>query len=458
MDFRLVAAVLASKTLKGIIRVFGGGGTAAPGLLAEYIDPLALKKLSKFYQPTILVTGTNGKTTTSRLLGSLLNEAKVQYIHNRSGSNLLRGLIGTLIDDVQISLKRNKVALLEVDEATLPYVISQTNPKIIIFNNLFRDQLDRYGEVEKIRKTWLKSLLHLESSSVLILNSDDHSVSHLAEKTKAEAVFFGIEDDSVSIGKLPHASDFTSCINCGADLKFEGIYMAHLGKYKCTNCNLKRPQPDVYAKKVYLLRTDGFLADIATPKGDIKVKVSLPGLYNVYNCLATISAALALGLDLSLIKRGLEFAKPAFGRTEKIQIGGKSIFIGLVKNPAGFNEILRTIFKDDAKKYILIAINDKIADGRDVSWLWDVDFEHFVKKIARLWISGLRARDMALRIKYTGFYLPFKINPNIQEALENAIDILPDGQTLYVLPNYTAMLSLKKNLAKLGISKFFWQD
>jgi len=199
MDIRLTAAILASKTLKRVIRIFGKGGTAAPGLLAEYIDPLTLKKLSSAYESTVIVTGTNGKTTTSRLFGSLLETAAIPFIHNRSGSNLLRGIIGTLTDNVNLGKNKRKVALLEVDETTLPYVISQTNPKIIVFNNLFRDQLDRYGEVEKIRKIWLRSLSNLDSSSVVVLNSDDHSVAHLATETKAKVVYFGIEDRDVSI-------------------------------------------------------------------------------------------------------------------------------------------------------------------------------------------------------------------------------------------------------------------
>ena len=458
MDIRLTAAILASKTLKRVIRIFGKGGTAAPGLLAEYIDPLTLKKLSSAYESTVIVTGTNGKTTTSRLFGSLLETAAIPFIHNRSGSNLLRGIIGTLTDNVSLGKNKRKVALLEVDETTLPYVISQTNPKIIVFNNLFRDQLDRYGEVEKIRKIWLRSLSNLDSSSVVVLNSDDHSVAHLATETKAKVVYFGIEDKAASIGNLPHASDFTSCIVCSSDLEYGSVYMAHLGKYACNSCGLKRPSPDIYAEKIYLHAAEGFVADIVTPRGKLQVKLNLPGIYNVYNSLAAISAGLVFGLDLKTIKTGLESAKPAFGRTEKIEIGGKTIFLGLVKNPAGFNEILRTLFKENSKKYVLIAINDKLADGRDVSWLWDVDFEFFIRKITKLWVSGIRAKDMALRLKYTGLDVPTKVEQNLERSLEEAVDMLPEGETLYILPTYTAMLEIKKNLADLGVGKYFWKD
>lgn len=458
MDIRLISAVTASKALKLVIRTFGGGATTAPGLLAEYIDPLSLKKLAKYYEHTLIVTGTNGKTTTARLLGSILNCAKTTFIHNRSGSNLLRGVIGTMVDNVTFTRGKRISALLEVDELTLSTVVNQTNPKVLVFNNLFRDQLDRYGEVEKIRKIWMRALAQLDKNNILVLNSDDHSVSHLGSVGGAKVIYFGIEDKALSLGKLPHASDFTSCIVCGGKLDYDEIYLAHLGRYRCASCKLTRPKPDVYAEKIYLDETRGFKATIVTPKGRLEVKIKMPGLYNVYNSLAAISAALALKIDLETIKKGLEQANPAFGRTEKLTIDGKSLFIGLVKNPAGFNEILRTIFRKDEKKYALFAINDLIADGRDVSWLWDVDFELYIKKIRRLWVSGIRASEMGLRIKYTGAHLPIEIEEDLAKALEKAIDGLPSGETLYILPTYTAMLKIKKILAGIGVSSNFWED
>ena len=457
MDSRLLTAITTSKILRTTIRLFGGGATAAPGLLAEYIDPLALQKLAKRYTSLIFVTGTNGKTTTARLLGNILDRAGFSFIHNRSGSNLLRGIIGTLVNN--FGNGKANIALLEADEATLPAAIRQTNPNIIIFNNLFRDQLDRYGEVDTIRSLWQKALIHLNPKSVIILNSDDHSVAHLGKGSKATVIYFGLEDKNLSIGKPPHASDFTNCIACGKQLTYDEVYMAHLGKYKCPDCGLVRPQPDVYASNVRLIAEKGFEATISTPKGEIKIKSQLPGLYNVYNCLAAAAAGVVLGIKLEKIKEALELSNPAFGRTERLELEGKKIFIGLVKNPTGFNEVLRTIFEGKGKKNVLIAINDLIADGKDVSWLWDVDFEFIVSKIRRVWISGIRASDMALRIKYTGAKgMEIDVDSNLETALAKAIDGTQIGETLYILPTYTAMLALKKILARAGVGGQFWED
>lgn len=456
---RMLTSLAAAKSVRSLIRIFGGGATAAPGLAAEIIDPKSLAKLSKLFSNTILVTGTNGKTTTSRLLGNILQEAKISFLHNRSGSNLRRGIIGTITEEIGLLPKLSKkLALFEVDEAVLSTIASETNPKLIIFNNLFRDQLDRYGEVDKLRKLWQKTLEHLPAATVVVLNSDDHSVAHLGTKTRAKIIYFGIEDQKLSLSKLPHASDFTSCISCGKDLLFDAVYLAHLGRYRCPTCGLSRPKPNVYAQEIYLDATEGFRAKIQTPKGELTLKIPLPGLYNVYNSLAAIAAGLVLGVDLRTIQTALEKSKAAFGRTEQLEVEGKKLFIALVKNPAGFNEILRTIFRSGEEKLVLIAINDALADGQDVSWLWDVDFEVLAGKVRRVIASGTRAHDLALRLKYTGAGLEVDIEENLEEALDRALGRLPFGETLYLLPTYTAMLRLKKILASRGVGGQFWED
>lgn len=460
MDVRFWAALISASVLRTGIKISGGGATAAPGLLAEYIDPKALKKLGKYFSRVILVTGTNGKTTTSRLLGNILRESRAAYIHNRAGSNLLRGLINTLSENVPIFSSTRKIPLLEVDEPTLFPTINSLDPAVIVFNNLFRDQLDRYGEVDKIRKIWKKSLLQLDASTTLVLNSDDHSVAHLAHATKAKIVYFGIEDKNLSIGKLPHASDFTNCISCGGNLRFEEVYLSHLGKYQCNECGLKRPAPDIYARKVVLDSENGFTAEIVTPRGVLNVKVSLPGIFSVYNVLAAVSAALALQIDLNTIKKALQKTKAAFGRTEQITLDGHKIYIALVKNPAGFNEILRVLSEGTGERNILIAINDFIADGRDVSWLWDVDFEEILSsgRIRKLWISGARAKDMALRVKYANRKLEPFVEEDVAKVLEKAIEGTPKSEKLFILPTYTAMLAIKAYFAKKGAAENFWED
>ena len=458
MDPRFFAAKFASSSLKFFLRAGGSGGTAAPGLLASYLDPNSLKKLNAYVSDFILVTGTNGKTTTSSIVGSILENSKLDYIHTREGSNLVRGVVGSLINKTPLFPSTNKpLALLEIDEATLPLVISQTSPKIIVINNLFRDQLDRYGEIDTIRKIWHKALKNLDDTTTLILNSDDPSIAHLASGTKAKVIYFGIEDKKYALSGLPHASDYTSCIVCGSELKYDTIYMSHLGKFRCTSCGEKRPKPDIFAQEITLEDEAGFKAIINTPEGKISVKTSLPGLYNVYNSLAAISTSLALNIPLQKIIQSLRKFEAAFGRTEIVKVGDKKLFIVLVKNPTGFNEIIRTVFPKNKKRYCFIAINDLIADGRDVSWLWDVDFEVMKGKTEKVVVSGIRSADMSLRLKYAGIKTD-SLNSNISEALEAAYNSLPAGETLFVFPTYTAMLEIKSSLAKKGYGGKFWED
>ena len=458
MDLRFGVAKFSALFLKTVLRLLGSGGTAAPGLLASRIDPNALKKLNAYISDTVLVTGTNGKTTTSRIIGTALEKTEVPYIHNREGSNLLRGVVGSLIIKTSVFPKTKRpLSLLEVDELTLPAVITQTSPKIITINNLFRDQLDRYGEIDSVRRIWQSALKNLDDSTTLVLNSDDPSISHLASKTRAKTIFFGIEDKKYALSGLPHASDFTSCVVCGTELKYDIVYMSHLGRFRCSHCGEKRPRPDVFAKEISLDDESGFKAQIVTPEGNFTIKTSLPGLYNVYNSLSAISTLLALNIPIQNIIQSLKNFEAAFGRNEILKVGKKKLFISLVKNPTGFNEVLRTIFSKQKKRYSFIAINDLIADGRDVSWLWDVDFEHMKGKSAKTYVSGIRASDMQLRLKYSGIRAE-NLNLDIGASLDNAYEILPDGETLFIFPTYTAMLEIKRFLVKKGYGGRFWEN
>ncbi len=458
MDPRFIAAKLAASILKFGLRFAGSGGTAAPGLVANYIDPKALKKLSAYVSDVILVSGTNGKTTTSRIIGASLDAANIPYLHNREGSNLIRGIVGTLINKTPILPQARKpLALLEVDEAALPLVISQTSPRIIVLNNLFRDQLDRYGEIETIRRLWQKTLRNLDKLTTLVLNSDDPSVAYLAHGTKAKVVYFGIEDKTHILKNLPHASDFANCTFCGHELKYEAVYLSHLGKYKCPSCKKVRPKPDIYAQNIKLNNVSGFSCSIITPEGKLSVKTSLPGLYNVYNSLAAISCALSLNVATQKTIQALKNFQAAFGRTELLSISNKKLFLALAKNPTGFNELIRTVFMKSEKKYVLIIINDLIADGKDISWLWDVDFELMKGKIKKIWVSGIRAPDMSLRLKYAGLEIE-GFNSDIEETLESAYSIMPEHETLFVFSTYTAMLETKNYLSKKGYGGRFWED
>jgi len=474
----LAAAVSAGKVSALATRLLGrGGGTALPGLVAQTVYPGVLRAVTaQLPDGSLMVSGTNGKTTTSRMIASILQAAGMPPLHNRSGSNLERGLISTVVGAATPagSLPSSyRSGLFEVDEAAMPVVLGAVRPRVLLLNNLFRDQLDRYGELETIYGKWRMALPRLSSDARLVLNADDPAIAALTitQGLRAKTLTFGIEDAAYTLGELPHAADSISCPRCNSRLDYSLILLSHLGHWRCPNCGLERPKPDVAAVQVRLNGTESSHVSLRLPDGQVEIKVGVPGLYNVYNALAAVAATLAFGVDVGHIKAGLEQFTAAFGRIERVAIpgeGDKSLLMALVKNPVGFNEVLRMLFlPDDAEAGsphdLLIIINDLIADGRDVSWLWDVDFEVLTTSphpLGNVHVSGIRAADMANRLKYAGIAADtIKTDPSLDTALDAAVAALPAGQTLYVLPTYTAMLSFRKLLHDRGwVQSQFWED
>jgi len=479
----LIAAVNAAKASALAARLLGrGGGTALPGLVAQAVYPSVLRALtSQLPEGSIMVTGTNGKTTTSRMLGSILEAAGKQPLHNRSGSNLERGLVSTMIGAATRGggLPRDlRVGLFEVDEAALPNVLPTIRPRVALFNNLFRDQLDRYGEIDTIFRKWQSAIPKLGQRSKVVLNADDPAVASLAntEELHASVFTFGIADSRYALATLPHAADSISCPRCNSRLDYSLILLGHLGHWRCPSCGLSRVRPDVAATQVRLHGTDNSELSLITPAGPMHVTLKVPGLYNVYNGLAAISAALAFGISPRYIQEGLENFTAAFGRIERVAVPGdegKNLLMALVKNPVGFNEVLRMLFplegmegeeeQSPNPKHLLIIINDLTADGRDVSWLWDVDFEVLVTSphpLGRVHVSGIRASDMGVRLKYAGVDSDMMtVEPSPERALDAALRDLPPGDTLYVLPTYTSMLAFRKLLHSRGwVAGQFWEQ
>lgn len=477
----LVAAVAAGKASALATRLTGrGGGTALPGLVAHTVYPGVLRALTaQLPEGSIVVTGTNGKTTTARMLGSILQAAGLAPLHNRSGSNLERGLVSTVVGAATPSgglPSKLRAGLFEVDEAAVPCVLPAIRPRVALFNNLFRDQLDRYGEIDIVYRKWRDAVSRLPASATIALNADDPAVAglSLAPNLRAHLFAFGIDDPRYGLGALPHAADSISCPRCNSRLDYSLILLGHLGHWRCPNCGLERPHPDVVAKRIRLHGTESSDLSLDTPVGPMEVTLPVPGLYNVYNGLAAVSAAIAFGVAPQHIKAGLEKFSAAFGRIERVLIPGgegKSLLIALVKNPVGFNEVLRMLFppgereglEPAAPRHLLIIINDLFADGRDVSWLWDVDFEILAGEpglTGRVTVSGIRAGDMAVRLKYAGLDPAIlKLEVEIEDALDEAIRSLPEGDTLYVLPTYTAMLQFRKLLSTKGwVQDQFWEQ
>ncbi len=457
MDFSFQLSLLTAKTLKTVITKTGGGATAAPGLASLYVDKNILKKLASNLKTTILVTGTNGKTTTSRLIGDSLDKLEIKYIHNRQGSNLERGIVSSFLSQTSVKGKvEAETALFEVDEAALGAVISKLSPTVLVITNLFRDQLDRYGEVDNIRKIWEKCIANLDESTTLILNADDPTLAYLGQNLRCKVIYFGIEEKNLLNKEIPLAVDNIKCPSCSSELNYSGYFISHQGHYSCPKCSFTRPKPDILASDIKILpnRSEFELKDGSDFNLDLTIKI--PGLYNIYNCLSSYAALKAAELSVDHFALTLRDFKPVFGRAEKLSHQGRNIVVALAKNPTGFNEIINTYLTREPQT-VLILINDLIADGRDVSWLWDVNFEQLSEKNHKFITSGIRGTDMALRLKYAK--IPnFENIADVSGALEKGLSEIPQNDTLLVIPTYTAMLGLKKLFVKKGISGEFWED
>jgi len=342
-----------------------------------------------------------------------------------------------------------ELGLLEVDEAWLPEVARQLEPSAIVLSNLFRDQLDRYGELETLAERWAEMVAVGPPTTALMLNADDPLIADLG-RGRPQVTYFGIEDADLALPGLQHAADSKHCRNCGHAYLYEVAYLAHLGRYRCPNCGRERPAPTVVARRVRLRGMEGSDIELETPQGSTTVSLPLPGVYNVYNALSAAATALELGVDLEQVRAGLETVSAAFGRTERLRVGGRDLSILLVKNPAGANEVLRTLLLAEAELDVWVALNDGIADGRDVSWIWDADFELLAGRVRRVTCSGTRAEEMALRLKYAGVSAEPRVERDVGRSLDLALADGADGAPLYALPTYTALLELRDLLAARG--------
>ncbi len=433
-----------------------GGGTTIPGLLLNRLRPEATAEMALTIPGgVILLSGTNGKTTTARLVRAALDASGTRVVANTAGSNLERGVATALLNSEGAEL-----ALFEVDEAALPGLMAQTRPRVVTLMNLFRDQLDRYGELEHLVDRWREAVAELDPAATVIYNADDPAVAEIAAR-HPNSMSYGIEDPRVGRDRLPHAADTTECRHCGASLHYEMVTIAHLGRWSCSECGLARVQPDVRATRVELHGLDGQRLAIATPQGPIELSLRLPGMHNSYNALAATATAVALNLAPETIGPALAKREAAFGRAERTQIGKVKVTTLLAKNPAGANENIRTMLLEDHPLHLLVLLNDRTADGQDVSWIWDVDYELLLDggRLASLTVSGDRAYDMALRFRYAGLEPgQLSVVPSVPAALNAALQSSSPTGDLYVLPTYTALLEFQAVLADRGLVPSFWED
>lgn len=428
---RLGFAVSIAKSVTFFVRSLRlGAASVLPGSIARRIEPRILELLSQQVKNgVILIAGTNGKTTTALLLCSILTKKGFRIAHNSTGANLENGLATALIDNANLLGKLNiDYAILEVDENIVPKVLKPLKPRIILCLNLFRDQLDRYGEVDTISKRWTKVISTLPETTVVIPNADDPTLSYLGQQLPQRVLFFGLNEPENYLEAIPHAVDSIYCPRCGHALDYQGVYLSHLGDFTCPSCGFSKSKPTLFSPEWPQI---------------------LVGLYNKYNTLAAVTAAQELGVDAVSIKDTINHFQAAFGRAEDLVIDGKRVRILLSKNPVGTNETIRVVTQSSDKTTLLV-LNDRTPDGTDVSWIWDVDTEKLVERGGTLVVSGDRVYDMALRLRYSQSSVESHINlivePDLQQAIATALEHTPTHETLHILPTYSAMLEVREIL------------
>jgi UDP-N-acetylmuramyl tripeptide synthase len=468
MALALAPKLALARAVGALSRLQGGGATSMPGKVLMRLEPGAIGALgARLPRGSVLVSATNGKTTTAAMAAGIFEHAGLGLVHNQAGANMAGGIATTLLAAARPHGRiAGELGLFEVDELWLAGLVGQLHPRAILLANLFRDQLDRYGELETIADRWHDALSR--SDARLVLNADDPQIADLGRE-RADVLYFGVDDESLAMPGMAHAADAKHCQRCGAPYLFDAIYLGHLGHYHCESCGQTRPVPAVTASDVTLEGVRSARFRLRTPAGDAEVKLGLPGLYNVYNALAAAALASALEVPLPSIVAGLSGTRAAFGRAESLTVsvngagsqepgGSRELRILLVKNPAGANEVLRTLALEPGEHDLLVVLNDNIADGRDISWIWDVDFELLADRIRLVTCSGTRAAELALRLKYAGIDTArIHVTDDLEAALREASADRPaDGAPLYALPTYTAMLSLRELLVARGEASSAW--
>jgi UDP-N-acetylmuramyl tripeptide synthase len=477
MTTALDVKVAAARAAGVLSRRAGRGGTSLPGKVLMRLDPHAIARLAaRLERGSAVISATNGKTTTAAMAAEILERAGARLVHNRAGANMAGGVATALMDGPRDA----DTGLFEVDEFWLDQVVDDLRPRALLLANLFRDQLDRYGELDSIADRW--AAVAARTPAALVLNADDPTVADLGRMREpggsgppgrarepdgpgppgrarepeagggARVTYFGVDDDAMALPAMQHAADAKHCRRCGAPYRYDAVYLGHLGRYHCDSCGATRPEPQIAATDIVLEGVRGARFTLRTPAGERAIALPLPGLYNVYNALAAAALTLALGATLDRVAAGLQAVSPAFGRAETLRVAHRELSILLVKNPAGANEVLRTLTLEDGEHDVFAVLNDNIADGRDVSWVWDADFEVLAPRVRRATCSGTRAAEMALRLKYAGVPTErIAVEPDLDAGLDRA---LRDGDgRLFALPTYTAMLALREALVARGAAR-----
>jgi UDP-N-acetylmuramyl tripeptide synthase len=456
--------IMAARAVGVLARRTGrAGGTSLPGKFLVGLDRRAIGELAgRLPEGCALISATNGKTTMAAMTASVLKRRGQRIVHNRAGSNMAGGVASALLEAARPGgAIEGRFGLFEVDEFWLDRLVGELAPRAILLANLFRDQLDRYGELEVIADRWAALAASLPGTTTLVLNADDPLVAELGRLRSgagaARVRYFGIEDPRVAVTRMPHAADSKHCRRCGRLYRYEAVYVGHLGLYSCEHCAHRRPAPEIAAEHIRLDGTRTASFELRWGSRRAAIQLPLPGLYNVYNGLGAAALCLELGAELGAVAEGLGEATAAFGRAERLTIGSVEVATLLMKNPAGANEVLRTLALERGELDLLAVLNDGLADGRDVSWIWDADFELLQASARLITCAGTRAGELAVRLKYAGIEPHrLKVVSALPEALDQALVSASSGK-LFVLPTYTALLELREELAARGHTEPFWR-
>jgi UDP-N-acetylmuramyl tripeptide synthase len=456
MKLRIRLAVWAGKLTRRLLRLFRRGGTALPGKAALFFCPTALEALSRGVE-TVVVTGTNGKTTTCGMLAEIFRSQGVTVLANRSGANLLSGITAEFAANTDWRGRpRCSTAVIECDEAALKQVTPLLRPRTVVVTNLFRDQLDRYGEVMHTLES-VRAGIEKAPEATLCLNADCSLTASLGTDRANKVVYFGLDVPPPGADGAPEPSDAPRCLRCGAAYEYEYRCFGHLGGFYCPACGWRRPETDVAITAIFSLDPDSSAVEICAEGRRHPAVVGLPGAYNLYNAAAAVAGAAAMGIGAEASVPILAAAKSCFGRMESFRLGQVRVRMILVKNPTGCNQALSFLARLREPYLPVFCLNDRTADGRDVSWIWDADYErlNFDRFTQGVLVSGDRAEDMRLRLKYAG-------------AEESAVRIVRENGELlrllagspvpvYVLPTYTAMLSLRQAISRACGERDFWE-
>lgn len=457
MSFRTFLAICLCRLLRGFSRLVHRGGTAMPGRWALKVCPDLLSVLARGVK-TVAITGTNGKTTTARMIEQGFAAEGKSFFANRSGANLISGITTEFVMNSTLFGKcKKEYAVIECDEAAAVKVFPQLRPGVVLVTNLFRDQLDRYGEVTHTLENIRTALASIPETITLCLNADCSLTSSLAQDLNHKVRFFGIDQGALPSGKKSELSDASHCIRCKTEYEYDYITYGHLGGFRCPKCGYHRAKADYAVTDVTEQRSNGSSVVLRAKSKEYLTEVNLPALYNIYNAAGAVAAMSEMGIPTETAISAVAEFKCGFGRMEDFALGKNGTKVMLVKNPAGCNQVLDFLQNIKEKFILVVCLNDRGADGTDISWIWDADFEKLCAlsgRLEKVIVSGDRAPDMAVRVKYAGIDARFVEMERDYEKLVSSLE--GEERPVYMIPTYTAMLELREVLIRHCGGDEFW--